>query len=73
MDSTAPPTETVFTEGHQFFTGPNVEHEMLFPEETVFVVMANQHRTPEEYEKDLVRLEKPLEAQLAPPPPVPAA
>lgn len=73
VGSTAPPTETVFAEGHQFFTGPNMEHEMLFPEETIFVVLANQHRTPEEYEKDVVRLEKPLEEQLAPPTPVPAA
>mgnify|MGYP001571141743 CR=1 FL=1 len=73
VGSTSPPTETVFTEGYQFFTGPNMEHEMLFPEETIFVVLANQHRTPEEYEKDLVRLEKPLEAQRAAEAPVPVA
>lgn len=60
VGSTEPPTSQIFREGHQFFTGPEVEHEMLFPKDTVFVVLANRHRTPEEYEKDLVRLKSPL-------------
>lgn len=49
-----------FGPGESFFTGPNVEHEMHFPEDTVFVCMSNKHRTPDEYEKDLVRLQVPL-------------
>lgn len=49
-----------FSPGESFFTGPNMEHEMHFPEDTVFICMSNKHRTPEEYEKDLVRLQVPL-------------
>lgn len=54
------PKEYLFRAGALFFTPPLVEHAMFFPEDTVFLTLANRHRTPEDYESDLVRLTMPL-------------
>ena len=56
LDSTEPPKLTKLRAGQLFFTPSGVEHEMFFPEETTFLTLANRHRTPEDYEHDLVRL-----------------
>jgi dTDP-4-dehydrorhamnose 3,5-epimerase-like enzyme len=54
------PAMTRVTEGQMFFTGPNVEHSMLFVEDTVFTCMGKLTREQDSYEHDLVRLEKRL-------------
>lgn len=54
------PTRHVYGPGSMFWTGPQVEHAMLFRADTVFYCFADRHRTQEDYEKDLVRLTTPL-------------
>ena len=49
--------KSVFGPGEAFFTGSYVEHEMYFPEDTVFLTLGRLSRTPEEYEEDLVRVD----------------
>lgn len=54
------PKKFHYAAGQSFFTGPMVEHAMKFTEDTVFLTLGELSRRPEEYEADLVRLEKPL-------------
>ncbi len=54
------PRRYVIKSGGAFYTGPMMEHAMYFPEETVFLTLGRLSRTPDEYEKDLVRLKVPL-------------
>lgn len=56
VDSQACPRYQRIKEGELFFTPPRMEHEMYFPVATTFLTLANLHRSPAEYEDDLVRL-----------------
>ena len=47
--------ETI-SEGESFLTGPNIEHEMVFLENSVMVVVSEFQRDTESYEKDIVRI-----------------
>lgn len=49
-----PPKE--FGAGDMYFTPPNLEHSMLFLEESVVLTFAKNVRTHEEHEADLVRV-----------------
>jgi hypothetical protein len=56
------PTLTIFGEQTCFYTGPNLEHLMVFHEDTDFVcVRTGGSLTPEQYEDDLVRFSHDLE------------
>jgi quercetin dioxygenase-like cupin family protein len=46
-----------FIEGDFFWTGPMMEHIMVFDEPTEFLCFSTGKRTKEEYEADLVRLD----------------
>jgi dTDP-4-dehydrorhamnose 3,5-epimerase-like enzyme len=46
----------VFLAGQMFFTPPMIEHVMYFPVETTFITMANNIRSHESHEADLVRV-----------------
>lgn len=50
------PSRHIYAAGTMFYTGPNVEHAMLFKADTVFYCFADRHRSQEDYERDLVRL-----------------
>ena len=50
------PTLTVIKTGEMFYTGPMVEHAMVFPEDTVFLTLAGGIRSHKDYESDLVRV-----------------
>ena len=54
------PARFIFKAGEMFFTPPLVEHAMLFKQDSRMVVLANRHRTSEDYENDVVRLTEPL-------------
>jgi dTDP-4-dehydrorhamnose 3,5-epimerase-like enzyme len=45
-----------FPAGTMFFTPPNVEHAMVFPEETSFITFAKNVRDHEHHEADVVRV-----------------
>jgi quercetin dioxygenase-like cupin family protein len=51
------PTLTIFEVGQTVWSGPLVEHQMVFNEESEFWFFSTGCRTQEEYEKDLVRLD----------------
>lgn len=46
--------------GQAVFTPPGVDHAMKFLADTVFITVADRHRTQADYEHDLVRLNPPL-------------
>jgi len=46
--------------GQAVFTPPKVDHAMKFLKDTVFITVADRHRSQDDYEKDLVRLNPPL-------------
>lgn len=50
------PEPRVFRAGQMFFTRPNIEHSMLFKEDTVFFTFAKNVRTHENHESDLERV-----------------
>lgn len=50
------PTPQKFSTGQMFFTGPQVEHAMLFTEDTVFYTFARNVRSHDSHEADLVRV-----------------
>lgn len=56
VGSTQPPERRDFAQGEMFFTPPNLEHAMFFPEETAFVTFAKNVRDTEHHEADLVRV-----------------
>ena len=60
VGSNEPPREEVFHAGQAFYTGPNVEHAMVFLQDTVFLTFSPRERTQVDYEADLVRLQAPL-------------
>ena len=63
VGSIATPRHQVIKEGELFFTPPCMEHEMYLPVDTVFLTLANLHRTPADYEADLIRLAKTLRGE----------
>jgi quercetin dioxygenase-like cupin family protein len=50
------PQHQVFPAGTMFFTPPNVEHAMVFPEATAFLTFAKNVRDHEHHEADVVRV-----------------
>lgn len=59
------PRHEKFAAGQMFFTPPNVEHAMFFPEDTDFITMAKNIRDTEHHEDDVVRV-KLIEARKDP-------
>ncbi len=57
IDSSTIPDPIRVRSGTMFFTPPNVEHAMLFIEDTVFYTFAKNIRSHESHESDLVRVE----------------
>lgn len=57
IDSSTIPDPIKVRPGTMFFTPPNVEHAMLFIEDTVFFTFAKNIRSHESHESDLVRVE----------------
>ena len=55
--SEAKPEKALIGTGQMFFTGPMVEHAMVFPEDTVFLTFGRNSRQQEVYEADVVRVE----------------
>jgi dTDP-4-dehydrorhamnose 3,5-epimerase-like enzyme len=51
------PEKLVVKTGQLFFTPSMVEHAMVFPEDTTFLNLAGNKRSPKAYEEDLVRVE----------------
>jgi hypothetical protein len=54
------PTIKLFYPGEIFYTGPMLEHTMLFLQDTEFWCFSGGDRTQENYENDLVRIPVPL-------------
>jgi dTDP-4-dehydrorhamnose 3,5-epimerase-like enzyme len=50
------PQQKICPAGSMFFTPPNVEHAMFFPEDTAFITFARNVRDHEHHEADLVRV-----------------
>jgi quercetin dioxygenase-like cupin family protein len=50
------PQKVIVKEGQLFFTPPLVEHAMLFPHDTTFLVLGRNSRSQEVYEADVVRI-----------------
>lgn len=43
--------------GQKFTTGPNIDHEMVFTEDSVMVVISEFKRDPASYDNDIVRID----------------
>jgi quercetin dioxygenase-like cupin family protein len=56
VGSTQKPEKVVIESGRMFFTGPMVEHAMVFPEDTMFITFGRNSRAQEVYESDVVRI-----------------
>lgn len=56
VDSNSTPKFTIVSAGELFYTPPLVEHEMYFPEDTVFHCYSTLSRKNENYESDTTRL-----------------
>jgi dTDP-4-dehydrorhamnose 3,5-epimerase-like enzyme len=54
------PVATTIQTGELFYTPPMVEHEMFFPEDTVFLCLSTLSRAHQDYENDTTRLPKKL-------------
>lgn len=65
VGSQGKPSCTVFNVGDLFWTGPMIEHVMLFPtyKDNEFYCFSVGARDPESYEKDTVRLDFELDKQ----------
>jgi len=50
------PEKVLIRAGQLFFTGPMVDHAMVFPEDTVFLTLGRNSRAQEVYEADVVRI-----------------
>ena len=53
----APPQKVTIGAGQMFFTGPMIEHAMVFAEDTVFLAFGRNSRAQEVYEADVVRVD----------------
>jgi len=54
--ATGKPRKVTVREGQLFFTPPMIEHAMLFPKATTFLVLGRNSRAQEVYEADVVRI-----------------
>jgi quercetin dioxygenase-like cupin family protein len=54
--SDAEPTKYVINKGELFFTGPMVDHAMVFPVDGVFLTWGRNSRSQDVYEADVVRI-----------------
>ncbi len=54
--SEAEPELILIRTGQQFFTPPEVDHAMVFPEDTVFLTLGRNSRRQEVYEADVERI-----------------
>ena len=54
--STEPAKKTVVKKGQMFFTGPMVDHAMVFPQDTIFLTWGRNSRSQDVYEADVVRI-----------------
>lgn len=54
--SAAKAERVLVKKGQVFFTPPQVDHAMLFPEDTTFLVLGRNSRAQEVYESDVVRI-----------------
>ncbi len=54
--SAANPKRVMVKKGQLFFTPPMVDHAMLFPQKTTFLVLGRNSRLQEAYEADVVRI-----------------
>lgn len=50
------PARVLVRQGQLFFTPPMVDHAMVFPEDTTFMVLGRNSRAQEVYEADVVRI-----------------
>lgn len=57
------PTQQTFKPGDLFWTGPLMEHLMMFPEEAAFYCFSVGARDAESYETDTVRMDFQLDEQ----------
>jgi hypothetical protein len=64
VGSTQKPEHKVFGVGEQIWSGPMVEHQMVFQEACEFWFFSTGCRTQKEYEEDLVRLDFDLSEQI---------
>ncbi|OHC75547.1 MAG: hypothetical protein A3G18_09190 [Rhodospirillales bacterium RIFCSPLOWO2_12_FULL_58_28] len=51
------PDKVIIRQGQQFFTPPQVDHTMVFLEDTVFLTLGRNSRRQEVYEADIERIE----------------
>ena len=58
--STGKGKKVIVRAGESVFTPPGVDHAMKFLQDTVFITVADRHRTQADNEHDLVRLHAPL-------------
>lgn len=56
IGTTVVPEPKVFQPGQMFFTRPNVEHAMLFSQDSVFYTFAKNVRSHDNHESDLQRV-----------------
>ena len=56
VGSLSTPRFTIVKKGELFYTPPFVEHEMYFPEDTIFHCYSTLSRKNKDYEKDTTRL-----------------
>jgi len=47
----------IISSGEFFLTGPNIDHEMVFKEDSIMVVVSKYKRDSISYENDIVRIE----------------
>ena len=57
VGATTKPTVRIYNVGDVFWTGPMLEHLMVFPYESEFLCFSTGKRDKESYESDLVRLD----------------
>lgn len=57
VGSSEAPQHISVAQGQMFFTGPMIEHAMVFPEDTVFLTFGRNSRAQEVYEADVVRVD----------------
>jgi len=46
-----------FTQGTKFTTGPNIDHEMVFTDNSIMVVVSKYSRDPKSYDDDIVKIQ----------------
>jgi quercetin dioxygenase-like cupin family protein len=54
--STVTPEKVIIRAGQMFFTGPGVDHAMVFTQDTSFLTWGRNSRAQEVYEADVVRI-----------------